>query len=55
MINSNHVLRRQLSLMAWGATALCAWVLLLAVYGIHNHNQASPYATNTSAPAGQDK
>lgn len=55
MINSNYVLRRQLSLMAWGAAALCAWVLLLAVYGIHNHNQASPYTANTAAPAAQDK
>lgn len=55
MINSNHVLRRQLSLMAWGAAALCAWVLLLAVYGIHNHNRTSPYSANTAAPTVQDK
>lgn len=55
MINSNYALRRQLSLMAWGAAALCAWVLLLAVYGIHNHNQESPYSKNTSAPTVQDK
>jgi hypothetical protein len=48
-IMDQHI-RNQMSIMAWGMAALCAWVLVLAAEHVSNLKTSATTPYNASAP-----
>lgn len=50
-LTAEYLIRHQMSAMAWGMAALCAWVVILSVHTIDCRPPSAPYQQNNSETA----
>lgn len=48
-MTADSLIRNQMSVMAWGMAALCAWVVIVSVHTFDGRLNCPQYSTSTDA------